>query len=106
MSELATVLKQLHSFLKYIQVAGEEECWPAKKLDNSGYARIRRQGKNPLLHRLVYQRIYGPFEGIVMHKCNNPACNNPKHLLAGTVSGNALYREQCGRGGPQTRKQS
>lgn len=33
----------------------------------------------------------------VLHKCNNPQCCNPKHLVLGTPSDNAKWRSACGR---------
>lgn len=66
--------------------------WTAYSL-NKGYGMFRR-GKladgRVLAHRFSYEIHNGPIpEGmIVRHKCDNPKCVNPEHLLLGTQKDN------------------
>lgn len=48
-------------------------------------------------HRVAY-RLYkcDPGDGVVMHKCDNPACVNPDHLALGSLSDNS---RDCARKG-------
>lgn len=70
-----------------------------------GYALVGIKGKRSRctgLHRLVYcehnnltlQDIEGK---VVRHKCDNPRCINPKHLLLGTRADNNRDRAERGR---------
>lgn len=65
-----------------------EECWPwTGNLDANGYGRF--SGK--LVHRMVYEFVNGPIPSglLVRHKCDNPPCGNPDHLLLGTHADNS-----------------
>lgn len=66
-------------------------CWEFRGPRTSrGYGRIRVQGRNTMVHRLAYELWIGPIlEGrVVRHKCDNPPCINPDHLLEGLQSDN------------------
>lgn len=55
-----------------------------------GHGRIRHEGKDWLVHRLIYQELVGdiPEEMCVCHKCDNPPCIRPSHLFLGTMRDN------------------
>lgn len=63
--------------------------WQGARTD-SGYGHFGRGGKTWLVHRAVYEAIYGPIpDGLfVLHACDNPPCYNLEHLFLGTAGDN------------------
>lgn len=57
-----------------------------------GYGQFREQHTNALLrvHRVVYGMLVAPLsaEDKVLHRCDNPPCSEPTHLLKGTQADN------------------
>lgn len=58
-----------------------------------GYGRVRISGRSVGAHRVAYCEAHGlslkDIEGkVVRHKCDNPPCINPEHLLLGTHADN------------------
>lgn len=83
---------------KVIKGDKPNDCW--KWVGNKhefGYGFIANFGA----HRFSYMLHKGtiPKGKEVQHICNNPECNNPKHLILGDASSNAKYRSFSGRGG-------
>jgi HNH endonuclease len=75
-------------------------CWfyPHSTL-RKGYIRVRCDGKDIMLHRLIYEHFRGPVpQGLLLdHLCRNPGCCNPDHLepvtsRENTMRGNTLAR--------------
>jgi hypothetical protein len=54
------------------------------KGNSQGYGKRWHDGKKLLAHRVVFFIKYGWWPEAVMHKCDNPRCIEPTHLVGGT----------------------
>jgi hypothetical protein len=74
-----------------IRVVGKCWEWQGGKV-GGGYGHCRIGQKAVTTHRLAYQLWRGPIRRgwVVRHKCHNPPCCNPRHLLLGTHEDNTL----------------
>lgn len=63
------------------------------------YGRLKFNGKKELAHRVAYLLEFGdiPQGMCILHKCDNPKCCNPEHLMAGTQTENIKDRDSKGR---------
>src|SRR6266705_5344995 len=66
---------------------------------SNGYGAIGWQGKQVLIHRLVYEKLIGGRPPVVMHKCDIPNCWNYRHLTGGTQYDNIQDMIAKGRHG-------
>ena len=77
-------------------------CWEWTGCSDNGYGVARHGGRNWRVHRLsaVLHRIKGWRDidtNVVLHKCDNPICFNPKHLQIGTQWENIQDMKRKGR---------
>lgn len=76
--------------------------------DKNGYGKICIDYQSLNVHRLVYKLVHGaiPEGAVIRHRCDNPSCVNPEHLLAGTHADNANDKVLRGRSCAGTRNWS
>jgi hypothetical protein len=71
---------------------GPDSCWVwLAYTGTDGYGRARSQGRQLVVHRVIYQLVMGvvlPPEIQVDHLCRNRSCVNPVHLEPVTASEN------------------
>jgi hypothetical protein len=95
-------------FWRQVDKRGPDECWEWKaKSRVSGYGVIGTGGRKSskiLAHRLSYiihKGEIGHLDGyhgmVVMHKCDNRLCVNPRHLVLGSQADNVRDMDAKGR---------
>lgn len=101
-------------FFERFEVDSKTGCWNwTGRLNGSGYGviagpingkRYVEKGVNMLAHRASWilhkgeiPKGAGAHGTVVMHRCDNPACVNPDHLLLGTQSDNVKDMLDKGR---------
>jgi hypothetical protein len=88
-------------FWKHVDRAGGTDvCWLwTGHLTEEGYGQFGGEGWHMIpAHRFAFQLANGPIPDglLIRHKCNNPPCVNPMHLLAGTNQDNMDDRTAAG----------
>jgi hypothetical protein len=90
----ATTLQAYNNY-----VINSNGCWESNSVHKSGYARLAvvafkdfgiGEKKYFYTHRVAYWEKYGEYPELIRHKCNNPRCRNPDHLVRGNYRDNAM----------------
>lgn len=78
----------------------ESGCWLwTGAIGSAGYGHFAFNGRPAKAHRVAYELFVGKIELLegadsrgtcVMHKCDNPKCVNPEHLMLGTHRDNMV----------------
>jgi len=78
---------------------GEDACWIWMGYTGIGYGQILWGKRQIVSHRIAWTLTYGdiPNDLLVLHKCDNPPCVNPKHLFLGTNQDNVDDKMRKGR---------
>jgi hypothetical protein len=73
--------------------------WDGTSKNKKGYGGITIDGKPTYAHRASYAAFRGKIDAAecVMHKCDNPHCVNPDHLVVGTFKDNSQDMKAKGR---------
>lgn len=90
-------------FWSRVAITQPDACWLWQgKLESRGYgqAHLLVNGSHRCVyaHRLAFLTVVGVIHANVLHKCDVPACCNPRHLYDGTQKQNILDRCRRGRG--------
>jgi hypothetical protein len=95
--------KSCRFWFKVDTSGGEDACWPwTAHRDSCGYGVFSsRVGKIEHATRTLWEMLTSshPGQSLVLHRCDNPPCCNPKHLFLGSDADNAADRKTKGRGG-------
>jgi hypothetical protein len=81
-----------HLFWKKVEKKTEDECWNwTGGSFRRGYGAFHVGSQMVKAHRYSYELANGEFDKSlrVLHSCDNPSCENPKHLLLGTDQDNS-----------------
>lgn len=89
-------------FWPKVDVGEPNECWEWKASKRNGYGqfRVRRMPSLRMgAHRFAWTVTHGkiPAGMCVLHKCDNPPCCNPSHLLLGNHADNMVDMVRKGR---------
>lgn len=87
-------------FWSKVDIGDVDECWNYKEGKSREYGYFWIGGGHTSAHRFAYESYYKckiPEGKLVLHKCDNPLCCNPKHLYLGTYADNMKDKMTKGR---------
>jgi hypothetical protein len=92
--------KTIERFISKINKRSPLECWEwSRGKDKWGYGQFKIGFKQHKSHRVAYFLHHGRISNTkcICHKCDNPACCNPRHLWEGTDADNVFDRDAKNR---------
>lgn len=87
-------------FWAKVQKAGGDRCWIWTAAKNKlGYGLFGIGRRSLLAHRVAYELTHGSIADgmLIRHRCDNPSCVRPDHLLQGTDADNMRDSIERGR---------
>lgn len=89
------------AFMRQVAIGSEKgSCWDWQGKSGDGrYGHFCHDGGTTRAHRWIYEKVCGPIaEGdVIRHRCDNPKCVNPQHLVVGSLSQNTQDAIERGR---------
>ncbi len=80
---------------------GKWSCWEWNlSRSHNGYGKVSWYGRHMRANRvawMLHNKSEIPIGLVVMHRCDNPSCINPKHLMVGTLKENSWDMVAKGR---------
>ena len=93
---VSQILTAEERFWPKVNIKSDNECWNWVGAKVGGYGCIRINGTMFYTHRvswIIYNKKEIPYGMLVLHKCDNRGCVNPKHLYIGNHGNNISDRE-------------
>ena len=87
---------EIAKFWSRVDARTDFQCWPWRGRSNGrGYGRTVKG----MAHRIAYELVNGdiPAGAVLRHRCDNPACCNPAHLIPGAPADNSRDAVERGR---------
>ena len=92
--------KRIDTLRRMVRECRNMRCleWPFGK-SSTGYGAVYELGQNLKAHRIAFETIFWPISRdlVIRHRCDNPSCVNPFHLLPGTAADNVQDKVMRGR---------
>ena len=81
-----------------LHIGRANDCWEWQgKRDPDGYGHTKVGDTSLLVHRVMFEYVWGKAQDFVCHTCDNPPCANPLHLFEGDAMTNHWDASAKGR---------
>jgi len=82
--------KDIKRFWDKVNIKTKDECWEWQAYLLKGYGQFHLNGYTELAHRISFMSCNEMKDknNLILHKCNNRKCVNPKHLYEGNYCDN------------------